>query len=98
LYSTPRAILEKPAAALSAAALSIFAKDVQPADLRKGGHYKATVPGRHLLSGVCKTCGSELARDEDFTFNINVAWYSAIASKLAPTASMAAVIVMQGVL
>ncbi|ROM89626.1 hypothetical protein BK658_27520 [Pseudomonas brassicacearum] len=30
-------------------------------------------------------CGSELARDDGFTFDINVYCYTAIASKLAPT-------------
>ena len=32
-----------------------------------------------------KTCGSELARDDGVTFNINVGGAAAIASKLAPT-------------
>ena len=30
-------------------------------------------------------CGSELARDYGITFSIGVDWYTAIASKLAPT-------------
>ncbi|MDR6958775.1 hypothetical protein J2W43_002762 [Pseudomonas brassicacearum] len=30
-------------------------------------------------------CGSELARDDGGLFNIDSDWYTAIASKLAPT-------------
>jgi hypothetical protein len=45
LYSTPSAIRKKPSAAISAAGLSIFAKEGQPAEVRKGGHYKVLSRG-----------------------------------------------------
>ncbi|MNG37707.1 hypothetical protein D3C84_1251350 [compost metagenome] len=37
------------------------------------------------IPGCIQTCGSELARDEGITFNIDVGRTIAIASKLAPT-------------
>src|SRR5689334_14745633 len=40
------------------------------------------------LSDDTKTCGSELARDEDVKFNISVDWHTVIASKHAPTGSV----------
>jgi hypothetical protein len=51
LYSTPSAILEKPAAAISAAAVSasvsVVAKSLKPVDMRKGGHYTDGEKRRH---------------------------------------------------
>jgi hypothetical protein len=61
--------------------------------LRSRRAVEANCGDRVLHGGDCheqilrhmKTCGSELARDEAMTFNIDVACQAAIASKLAPT-------------
>jgi hypothetical protein len=45
---------------------------------------KKKSPGK-LLKTCHKTCGSELARDEGLSVNVDVECQSAIASKLAPT-------------